>query len=166
MLETSLERIKNYIKIIKESGIPVKHLTSIDISGKFTVEMPQSSNDYSVYKGKIIRDGLLAINESGFSYPSDIGVNTDTKNQTLIAYNINEYSFKASVDHMYSRHDIWGIKDIDSRRINANDTIIESLYSHYYIIVKALNNGADDDFIKTEFGLDSFESTSAHSKTR
>lgn len=145
----NLEKINNNIEIIKESGIPVEHLTSIDIDGNFEIKEPQYSDEYKKYTGKVINNGVLAIYEKGSCYPSDYDCYTTTCLLNLEAHNIDGYNFEAST---------YATSNGSSKSIEKNTLKIASLYAHYKIIIKALDSGVDDDYIKEEFGLKSFKS--------
>lgn len=147
---SNLEIINKHIALIKESGIPVEHLTSIDTKGNFTVKEPQCSEDYSKYVGKVMYGGVLSIFEKVTSYPCDYGCYTTTSLMSLKAYNINGYDFEANA---------YTTSDSIVNTIEHNATKITTLYSHYKAITDALDNGVTDDFIKDEFGLTSFKSS-------
>lgn len=153
----NLEKIYKYIEIIKESGIPVEHLTSIDVDGSFKIKEPQCSDEYQKYTGKVINNGVLAIYEQGSCYPSDFDCYTTTCLLNLEAHNIDGYNFKAST---------YATSLGSYSSIEKNTLKIASLYEHYKIITKALDSGLDDDYIKEEYGLESFKSEKSINKQK
>ena len=155
---SNLEKIKKNIKILEENGLEINDLTSIDIEGNFTIKPVQTSDVYSAYYGKIMDEGVLYYFTYGSSFPSDMQVYTTSVGWNLVASNIKGYDFVASTFHKYSDHSTFGVAKKDSTKVESNEAKIKSLYAHYKTIIEALENGADDEFVKEQFGLDSFES--------
>ena len=155
----NLELINQYIDIIKNSNLPVEDLTSININGEFSIELPQSSDDYYNYVGKVIGNGVIAIRNIKCSYPHDMDIFDTTIHHDLIAYNIEGYNFTACTEKKF-----WLEDSINNEK--ANVLKIQSLYLNYNDIIEALKNGLTDEFIKEEFRLNFFNSSIANSKTR
>lgn len=148
-----IEWINNYINIIDEAGLPVDYLTSINKNGEFSIDKYGECK----YTGKIIGEGLVAIGHSercGLDGWDDVIVKTE-----LIVRNIDGCNFLAStrVDLTDENYD---------KKLKANELKIKSLYSHYDVIIEALNNKAPFTFIQDEFKLDYFSATRAWQKTK
>lgn len=162
--KNSLKKINDNIKKIKESGLPVDYLTSINVQGCFIIKEPQNSEDYCNYVGKIIGNGILATMSRGSSYPSDHNTSTEYREEALIVYNIAGFSFKASTSCEYYQD----VNSIDN--INSSHTYcklkIDTLYNNYKVVTTALENHIEDGYIKDVFGLDSFESSKVNTKQK
>ncbi len=159
-----MKNIKNiswfnkYIEIVEKSGLPVDNLESINRNGEFTIEECFGCDDLSKYTGKIVNNGLIAMEYSERGYLWDMDSYDVNYFNSLIVYNVEGYSFSACTRNN-------NFEENFNKRLNGNELKIKTLYLHYKDIIEALKNGASDEFIKEAFKLDSFNSKLANSKT-
>ena len=155
----NLELFNIYIEKIKESGIPVEYLTSLDIKGNFIIEVPQTSEDTCKYTGKVISNGVIAICESENWWHSDMDCYDGTHIDSLIVHNIKGYDFKAKIKTTTSSLNY-------KEKLEQNKAKIVNLFENYNLIINELDSGIDDDYLKEKFNLDFFESCDEYSKQK
>lgn len=154
----SLDKIKDYIEIIKDNSLPVDYITSIDVDGNFEIKEPKY-NDYCYYLGKVIDNGVLVKESFGSNYPDD----NDVCKRALTAHNISGYNFRAIVSFYYNGNSNEIVNNFYDRN---NKVKIDSMYDNYELIVKSLDNNIEDDYIKKVFGLNFFNSNVIDQKAK
>ena len=161
-----LNRIYDNIEIIKESGIPVEDLKSIDDEGHFYVDEIICSSAFRNYKGKIVDNGLVAICNSGDSIPTDYDVLTEDRSVGIIAYNINGYNFKGWTSCSFDRCKHFDYNPDTNERLVERRKMITDIYDNYERIVDYLDSNFTDESIKEAMGLDSFSSKKIDAKVK
>jgi len=159
-MENGLELIKKNIAIIEQMGINTSYLNYVDARGNFKGEMPQMSEEYYRYEGKIMGDGALYIvSKSVDAGGMDEGYLPIECHETLVGYNLEGQNFEAGYKYIINAY------SNNKEKEQEYENRINNLASNYKAIIKALNSNVDEEYLKQELGVDIFTLNNP-SKTR